>query len=632
MVKKSDTDGDILKLLNSRSNIAKAFSKDWVDSVKKWMKDYEIESLDEINFTDLHNKIQIPYIFSTIESGLPAMFERMPNIIMKQRGKLDRDFTVFADQVWSYVSERMKLEDKIEDLGMSFMITGMGFAKWGWNLETEEIDGEPEIVEITNDDGTVIGQEQIAQKIQVAIKDDPFLRIFYHDEITFSPDSKFVTDDNENEIPYIICKTKMSPEEIEAIYKVKIPDADKLDLDMSQYEDSIKNNILDKNDIKRANVYEYYGILPKQYANDPSWRFSKNYYVVFSKNKILKKPEEKDKKPTLILGNYGLPNKFFKFGEPKVLRELEQDVSLGRSRMMDIRDKHGTKIALSSTTEVDIASLKRPADFTILKFNGPNPPQYLTPPPISESIMMALQQSRQDIQMASAQLDLSRGGSQSVVNTATGQSIFAEATQKRNARKKKKITKFIKAIAVNILTLCAQNWDIEKFSKIVDMAPEEIEQRGFIEKLGNIGEDYDIVIEIESISTNKETVAAQAIALYREVKEDPLINRDEVLKEVLKIGFNVSDFDRFLSSEVSPEQIMKMLEYMVQNQILDLESASMLAQKVGTMNQQGSTPNQGGRPATQDPTSVVKNSMPAANQTQLTAQTQAAGQQANQPR
>lgn len=627
---------ELLELLHSRLSMAKVFSKKWRKDVKKWMKDYEIDTLDEINFEDLHNKIQVPYIFSTIESALPSMFERVPNILMLQRGKLDKEFTEFADQVWDYVKERVQLEDKIEEIGMLFLITGLANLKWGWDLVTETVDGPPNIIEVKNDDGVVTGSQEIKTKIKVPVKDDPFVRWYAYDKIYFSPESRFVMDDVENEIPYIICENNLSKDEVEFTYNLKPKDEDVqlIDLTDMDIDDEIDMKSIKNVDKQKVSTYEYYGILPKKYVEDENWRPDKVYYCLFIKSDVTK-PEPEEKKPINLIGNYGVPGTFHKFGEPKVLRELEQDVSLGRSRIADIRDKYGQKIAMANGTEVDEAALRRPADFTILRYIGNQPPVYLNPPPLPETIMIALSQSRQDIQMASAQLDLSRGGSQSVVNTATGQQIFAEATGKRIDRKRRKIAKFLKYLSKNLLKLCALNWEVEKFAQITDRTAEEIQQAQFIEKLARIGEDYDIRIDIESVSINKETMAAQAIALYREVKDDPNANASEALKEALKIGFGVRDFDRFLSDNVSPEQVMKVLEYFIENQIIPQELGGELAGAFGMFQQEqqlaqqgGNQPNKGGRPAT-DGTESIKNGMPAANSTQLTAQTAAAGQQAN---
>ncbi|MEM3335458.1 MAG: hypothetical protein QXY47_05450 [Thermoplasmata archaeon] len=633
MANKKNND-ELLQSLNLRRDLAKRFSKERIKEIKKWIKDYEIETILEANIKDLANKIQIPYIFSTVESGLPTIFERMPQLVITQRGRLDREISEFVAKIWDYLVERLDLESKVEDAGIMFKVIGMAHAKYGWELKTKKVVEEKE-VQIQTPDGQTVSQT-VQQEIEVPIVNQPFVEILGYDEIYFSPESKFVVDDDDNSIPYIVLKYVKRKEEVEFQYDVELDDDEVSTIDFNKIEedgreiDKLTEKVQGRDDFKRVELYEYYGVLTKEQANDKDWTPDKVYYIAFTKNKILDGPKEFPKKPIINLGNYGFPTKFFKFGEAKVLRELEHDISLGRSRMMDIRDKYGTKVAIPQGTEVDEAALKKPADFTIMRFTGQQPPVYVTPPPIPESIMMALQQSREDIQMASAMLDISRGGTQSVVKTATGQTIFAQASEKRLNRQKKKIAQFIKAIAKNLLTLCGYNWDEEELSRITDIPVKEIQQKGFLEKLKQIGEVYDIKIDIESVTINRETLSAQAIALYREVKDDPRVNAIEVLKHALKVGFNIEDYDRFLNEQLTPEQMMMAIQQLVQMGVLPPETAQqvmMMMQQQPQMPGQPQPQGEVGRPAVQSPTDILNKSMPAASPLQIAAQTRAAYKQ-----
>lgn len=627
---KSKISSELLPIVVNRLSIATKFGKNYKSLVDKWVKDYNIETMDNAGLDA--NRVQIPYIFSTIESGLPLMFEQVPYLIMKNRGKEDLDFSDFTNSVWDYVQDKVKLEERVEEVGIMFKVSGIGSAKYGWRTETETVEQERE-VELKDEEGNVIGTEVVIDKVEVPVVDQPFVQPLSYKNVYYSPESEFEIDDEENKIPYIICHSVKTPEEIKEMFG-KTP-SDTGFMNVNDLESEGREYKMDdqapevQSDMRRGDVYEYYGVLPRNSVVG-DWKPNYVYYMAFTKGEVLKDPERIQKKPVVQIDNFGLPTKFHKFGDPKVLRELEQDISLGRSRLMDLRDKWGTKIALPQGTEVDERRLKNPADFVILRYQGQQLPSYITPPPPPETLLVALGQSKEDIQMASAQLDISRGGSSSVVETATGQKIFQQATEKRIARQRKKIGRFIRALAKNLLVLCANNWDVETFAKITDLTVEEITQRQYLERLKSLGDEWDIDIEVDSVTNNKEVQASQAIAMYREMKEDPLVNREEILKEVLKVGFSVKNLERFLSKNVSPEQVLATLEYLVENQIIPEEMAQQMVLGLRQLLNPDEAAGAGGnvgRPAKADPTAIVEKSIAGSDQTQMAAQAAAAYKQ-----
>ena len=631
----AEKNSDFLKLLNSRLTLAKRFAKKWEKDVKKWLKAYNINSLADIKGDDLHNKLQIPYIFSTVESALPSMFNSFPQLIIKGRGKQDQDFGSFVTNVWEYVYDKTSLEEKIENAGTMFLLTGIGQAGTGWITETETVE-EPSEQPMTNSDGSPVldpatGQpvtQEIINKYEVPTKDMPVINYKNYKKIFYSPESEFVIDDTENKIPYIIEEIVMLDDEVKEKYG-KTPDEKDTYLDVSEIDEDMEldDKELDKHDLKRTCVYEYSGILPKENSGDKDWKSNRVYKVCFTKGKLLKKPVKIDKKYIYQVGNYGVPTEFWKFGEPKTLMELEMDVSYGRSTLIDYRDKFSTKIWLDTSAEYDERALKSPKKFAIVKGPGKSPPQYISPPPMPETVLMGISQSKEDISMTSAQLDIGRGGQSSTVDTATGQKIFQEAQGKRIERKRRKIAKFIEAIARNVLVDCARNWDAEMFAKITDNDPADQKFTEYVEKMKTLGDEWDIEIEPESVISNKETMGAQAIAMYREMKEDPLVNRMELIKEAIKSGFSRKNVEQFINQGLSPEQLVQALDALTQMGVVDPQVAEQVGAQIMQQGQQG-MPGQGvGRPPSADPTAIMKKSMEGTDNTQITAQNAAAYKQ-----
>ena len=647
---KTEPNEELHELLKTRVTLGKLFSKDYIDDVKKWEKDYNITTIHDAKFENLNNQIQIPYIFSTVESGTANMFEKFPAIFMKQRGKEDRQFSEFSEQIWEYLRDKLGLEEKIEVAGTIMLVDGQVTTRYGWDTSTIEVDmpvNDPTTGQPVIDPATGI---PATQKIEVPEKNLPYVTNTDSKTIYFSPESEFVLDDEENLIPYAYWIQTLTKDEAEEQYGITVEDEEletlnideidkpssTLSLNMTQSQNE-KTKMSE--DLKRVKIYSYVGTLPKDKLSKDVRKVHKSdyvYYTTFTKKRVLDEPEHISKKPILNLGHYGLPSDFWRFGEAKVLRELEQDISLGRSRVMDLRDRQGTKVGIPQGTDFDEASFKNPRDYTFMRFMGSNPPQYINPPPIPETIINSIQMSRDDIQMASATMDISRAGDSNTVSTATGQKIFAGETNKRNAKKKKKLARYMQALAKNLLILCGQNWDEDTMSKITDIPVDVIRQQQWKQKLIDLGNDYDVEIDYDSLGDTKDTDAANAIALFRDMKDSPFINQEELIKFVLKTGFKQKDGERFMSGQVSPETVMAVLKNLMENQIIQQEDAQVIVEKLDMMEeqkamagQQGAVGANEGRPATANPVDIVKKSMPGSDTNQMGAQRAAAYKQTN---
>lgn len=635
-----EKNGELLKLLISRLTLGEGFRNDYKKELETATKEYELNSINKIDFPDLHNRLQIPYIFSTTESSLPAMFETFPEIYMYQGGKRDEEFTEFANNVWNHLEKLLGIKERIDDAGLMFSLAGMACVSWGWETETEEVveeGSQPVIDEMGNPVMDELGQPMVQSfnvPREVIVKSQPYIEYKDMLKTSFSPDSQFcVFDEDNRKIPYVIFEESLDVDTVEYIYKKKVEAKDKMDVSFmgvsdSDFLTSQEGAKVLREDIDKIKVYHYYGLLPKKYIGD-DWKPYQPYYLCFTKDEILKEIEPITNKKFALIGNYGIVSKFWKFGDAKALRELEKDVSFGRSSMMDYRDKLATKVAVPATAEFDEDAFKSPKRFSLVRFLGDKFPQYITPPPPPDVIPSLMEMTRQDIQMTSGQLDISRGGTTNTVDTATGQKIFQGVHEKRVNRKREKIGKLLTTIAENLLVMCGENWDEQKFAEITDYDPQEIAEKGFVEKLKQIGSKYDVYIEIESVTSNKEAKAAQAIAMFRELNGNPLVNQEELIQSVIKIGFGQKDVERYLSGQMNPEQLMRAVDQLGEMGVFPPE---MVVQILQVLQQQMQGGNEGGRPITQNPVDVAEKSMPGADSNQIQAQNAAAYKQMGVPR
>jgi hypothetical protein len=635
------TNKELLNLLNSRLSLSLKFHESYKKEVEKALDDYNIDSFDKKNTGDLHNKLHIPYIFSTVESSLPSLFENVPNLLIEQGGRTDAQFSDYVNKTWDFIERTTDLKEVTEEVGFMFSLTGMGGATFDWEFETQEVE---EVVQepLINEMGEpVLKEDGIPEMVETIVKQEipivnrPYFEYKSYNQIYFSPESKFTSFDwFGDKIPYIIYKKSMNVDEVEYLYGVEVePDEDMdisvLDDKMSIKEQDLQKAGINKTDLEKVGVYYYNGRLPKKESGDENWRPRNVYKVIFSKKKILTEPEVVEVKPCAFAGNYGSPEKFYRFGESKALRELEEDISYGRSILSDYRDRLATKIAIPEGTEVDEVALQSPKTFQVVRFIGDRYPQYITPPPVPEVVLTALQLSKEETQMVSGQFDLSKGSTQSVVDTATGQKIFSESFEKRVDRKKKKIGKFLEALAINILPMCAQYWDEQMFAKILDIQEEELQESGFIEKLANLKELFDVKIDYNT-EKDDEAKSARVIAMFREMKDDIKINQDELIKQVIKIGFGIEDVERFLSGEMTPDELIKSIEYMMEVGLMDEQMGTQMIEQIIQAQQEsegGDRSGIGGRPPVQDPVSIVQDQMPGSDELQMEAQADAAYKQ-----
>lgn len=573
---------DRLSILKSRLAVAKTWAKKPHQAWKKWIKEYDIEDVDDTG--EIRDKVRIGYIFRHVESDLPAIFDDQPEIFIKGKGKtriLDPLINGTYDWLWSI----QNLEEVIEDAATYFLLLGLAGVDSPWTTKTEKVIEPQPVLDQTGqpviDPATGQPQTQMAE-YEVPVINRPDAETVNLFNVYFSPETKFAPVLDYKHCPYYFREHVMTREEVKARFDKDVTANETLhiyeDDDTNDEIDKLTEKDLQKDDIKRVTVYEYYGCLPEEMANDIQdeqgqvipWAYDKDYHIWLTKNEELKAEDcAYDTKPLHLIGNYGLANRFWKFGDAKHLMPLVQELQILRSQNL----KHARKMAnpkalIPSDAEVDEKLFRDPREGVTVKYT-PSPsgakPEYLISAPLGREVEAGIADVRQDLEKTSGSFDLASGGSQSTVRTPRGIATFSEAADKNVRRKKKKIARLIRQLIIFQFKQLAMNWTPDG-TQTIDVVVEGDQQKlPVVQEVLQILGDPDILakldIEVESLSVNRVQMKQDALdlldtALNSEKLYPGLLKLEEIWKDVLQNAFGKRDGDRYMNPPEVRQQML----------------------------------------------------------------------------
>lgn len=554
-----------LPFLNGRLGIAKKFTKPFIDEVKRNVKDYEAEEGTAPSNKDSVDKIAakryeftIPYIFATHESMLASLFEKGPDLIISGRGSKDDEKANKVKATYAYLWDLLDLDTFMNETGWWFLLSGFASCHAFFKSEPREVPA-------TNPDtGEEMFEEDGVTPVMATVYDynDPVLETDDPEKVYYSPESKYSID--AKKIPYRFRETFMDKDLIEEIYETEVNATDSIEIDGMGTEDKKKY----KEETSGCKVYQYYGNIPKKYAEffTPAivekigeWQINERYYFVFTSSQVLDiNIEIEDDIDCRVVKWLGRPNKFFGFGIGKTLHQFQRELSIRRGQEVRYADVCAyAKIALEASTTIDKDALLDPRANVVLTYTE-KAPTYLIPPDLSQTLLQTEAKAREDAQFVSGMLDLSKGAQDSkTVQTATGQTIFADSAEKRIKKARKEMGKYLRSVIIMLLKLCQKNWEETKMMTITDEDGNEEEVEVTKDDFKDINFDTDIDIDLDSITVNKEVMRQQVIDLYDKTKDDPLIERKKIFKLLLREGFNIKNPDSYIKpSGLEPGMIL----------------------------------------------------------------------------
>lgn len=590
------------QLLLSRLSVAKAWCKKPHEAMKKWIKEYEIENFDDTS--EIRDKVRIGYIFRKTENENASIFDDQPDLFIKGKtaefADIENIYTSTYDLLW----DKQRLEEKIEDVGVYFELLGMGFISSPYLVKTKkvrEVTDQPVIDEmgqpIIDEMGTPLTQ-QVPTEYEVPIYDMPKAEVENPFKLYFSPETVFGYTLSSENCPYYFREMSWQKEKVKALFGKDVSATEKLHTDDEEADASINENYdrhtdVVTDDLKRVTVYEYYGVLPENLAKDIKdaegnaieWSYDREYHIYLTKNEELQVKEcPYPTYPLFMVGNYGLANKFWRFGDAKHLMPLVQELEMYRSQILaHTRKMVNPKPLLEMNSEVDEAAFNDPRVGKAVKYAGTKP-EYLSPANLGSEVQVGVDMVRTDLEKTSPSFDLNGGGGQSQVRTPRGIATFAEAADKGARRKRKKIARLIRELIIFQFMQCGMNWAGDGTKTLeVEGTPEPVTPE-VLQALSDPDLLEKVDIEIESLSVNRVQMREEAMTLWDIAASAPQIfNVAQVAKDLIQNGFNKRDADRYLISmdQMNGAAINGFLQQLAQ---MNPELANAVMQYVGQPN------------------------------------------------
>lgn len=568
-------------LLLSRLSVAKNFAKKPHKRWRRYASEYGIEDIEDVEH--IKDEVRIGYLFRKTEADLPAIFETQPELFFKTRNKLMEVVQKPVESLYDYLWDIQGLEEVIEDATTYFLVLGHGYVKSPWVTKTRKVfeqvqeprinpeTGEPVVNLITGEPV----MDVVDREYDVPVADNPTAYAPNPFKVFFSPETKFNAVLNNDNCPYYFEEMTMTAEEVKAKFNQEVEASEKLRLDDERKEDEDKDvsdtHLVHDDDVRRVTVYEYYGSLPEEVA-PKGWEYDKCYRVYMTKSEELSCEESPYlTKPLLLLGNYGMPNRFYKFGDARHLIPLIQELESYRTQVLrHTRKMANPKILIPTTSNVDENAITDPRAGVVVKYDGAQPPTYLMPSQLGHEVSAGIQEARVDLEKTSGSFDLASGGGQSTVRTPRGISVFAEAAEKNIRRKRKKVARFIRHLILFQFAQVAENWDVNdpRVAEIITGGDQNLlpALQAVMEFLRDENLMAKLDVEIESLAINRVQQKQDALALWDQVKDRPdIFNLVEIGKDLLQNGYNKRDADRYM---ITPEQRMAMQQAQAQARAL----------------------------------------------------------------
>ena len=460
---------------------------------------------ESVSLTKKKKRRKANYVFSNIESMIPKMFDRLPSFQVIGRGEEDYEKAPLLEDILRYKVGRLNLEERLEDMVRNMLVKSIGYLKVVWDIKTEK--GEDEDKLLTDD-------------VKVSIVQPEHFWITAGDVRLEEADGFFE-------------RMLISPEACKAKYGKELkPNAYLID------------NELKKEEEGRVIVWEY-------------WDRGKKKVYTFTDKDILDTRDwyEHGKSPYVELPNFRRSDEFYPWSETYQMEPLQDELLEIDNQASEFRKRaiNPKKVIQKGVVDdTNMARLKDPR-INVVEATDINGIKWEQPSMIGPDIYNFRNIKKEDISLMTGQNEISRGGVEKSVRTATGQQILFDAAQGRIRQKVRAMERAIKELLILIQGLLAQFQDKEEQVKISD-SQEESPFKKYTNE--DVQGNFDYIIDIvETMPFFRERRAQLALQAYQMFAQDPDFDSKALKKKVIKLAFQDINAEELLLPEEAQEEM-----------------------------------------------------------------------------
>lgn len=532
---------------------AEGYDAMWTDMINIYKGDSIIPSGSSAD-----DRIAINQAFSTINVIYPAISVSRPEITVQANRSDMETRAVFVQAMVNHQWERYRFQEPFRRAVKDSLLVGHGWCKMLWSYEETEKDLteeefaarfqsalQNETAIAAEEEREMVTDEELAKQIMGQSKqtlvDRPVMeRISVHDmfvnpEATSLEDARWVAqrvvrhiEDVHNDPAY----SKKARESVQA----------GLLLSNSQNktaEESYKSKEL-------VEVFEFYDLHRKTMS---TFATGAREYLIRPRAMpyAFGHPFEQ-------LRNYEIPDHFYPMGDLESIAPLIKELSKTRSEMMNHRARYARKYIArkSAINKADLSKIASKRDGEVIFIEDDNVPLNDVIQPVNQVSMDPglynwSQLISQDIEDISGVSEFMRGGGGQIRRTATEASLMQDAANVRTAEKLDRVETFIAQLATKLLQINQQYVTGEQVAKIVGRDGASLWVPYTRE---DIKGQYDFRVEGGSTVPKNETFRRQsALGMLQAMApfiETGQINTQELMRVVLRDGFNIKNPEKFL--------------------------------------------------------------------------------------